>query len=193
MTEDLVSRALSFATYKHKDQKRKNLKGDDYIVHPNEVMQFLRDGGITDEYMLSAALLHDTIEDTDTTHKEIMDLFGKEVADMVQEVTDDKSLPKATRKKLQAENIKEKSFGARMIKLGDKWSNTKDLLIDPPRGWSITDIYGYILWSEKVCNNAMLVGDTPTKIETFIKEHFDAIHSTLLVRTTLEEYYDNMK
>jgi GTP diphosphokinase / guanosine-3',5'-bis(diphosphate) 3'-diphosphatase len=169
---DSVAEALFFSANKHKGQVRKNSKSDNYISHPLEVMNFLFDNGVKDESILSAALLHDTVEDTCTTHDEILGTFGKEVADIVREVTDDKSLAKGDRKRLQADTIKDKSFGARMIKIGDKWSNTKDLFTDPPVGWDHDQICGYIIWSKRVCWNAMAPGDTPFELKSKIEEHF---------------------
>lgn len=169
----LLEKAIIYATEKHQGQKRKNSKADDYIMHPLEVMQILHDNGASDELTLIGAVLHDTIEDTSATYEEICGQFGNEVGDVVQEVSDDKTLPKLVRKKRQVSEIAKKSFSARMIKIADKMSNTKDLLIDPPKNWTPVDINGYMLWSKQVCENARSIGDTPSKLETAVRKHFE--------------------
>ena len=188
----LLTKAIDYATEKHQGQKRKNSKKEDYIVHPIEVMHLLKDYGVSDEVTLVAAVLHDTIEDTSATYEEIMEFFGKEVADVVLEVSDDKSLLKLTRKKFQLSEISKKSFAARMIKIGDKLSNSVELLIDPPVGWSSIEINGYILWSEKICDNAMSPGDTPLPLKGVVKQHFEALGTSKLPANGLEEYYISM-
>jgi (p)ppGpp synthase/HD superfamily hydrolase len=101
----LLLAALKFAAHKHSRQRRKDLEATPYINHPIEVAEVLsRIGGITDLTTLQAAILHDTIEDTDTSPQELGNYFGKEVCLLVQEVTDDKSLPKQERKRLQVEH-----------------------------------------------------------------------------------------
>ena len=188
----LLTKAIDYATEKHQGQKRKNSKKEDYIVHPIEVMHLLKEYGVSDEVTLVAAVLHDTIEDTSATYEEIMEFFGKEVADVVLEVSDDKSLLKLTRKKFQLSEISKKSFAARMIKIADKLSNSVELLIDPPVGWSSIEINGYILWSEKICDNAMSPGDTPTPLKDVVKQHFEALGTSKLPANGLEEYYISM-
>jgi len=189
---EMVRKAIDFATEKHQGQYRKNSKKEDYIVHPLEVMHLLKDYGVSNENIWMAAVLHDTIEDTSATYEEIKECFGKSVADIVLEVSDDKSLPKLTRKKLQVSKISQKSFGARMIKIGDKLSNTAELLIDPPTGWSSIQIIGYISWSEKICENAMSLGDTPRPLIEVVKVHFETLGTSTLPANTLESYYDSM-
>ena len=91
----LLLAALRFAAHKHSRQRRKDSEATPYINHPIEVAEVLsRVGGITDLPTLQAAILHDTIADTETSPQELEDHFGQEVRLLVQEVTDDKSLPK---------------------------------------------------------------------------------------------------
>ncbi len=97
-----------------------------------------------------AAILHDTLEDTNTVPDEIRDNFGDEVLSLVLEVTDDKSLPKTERKRLQIENASHKSVGAKLIKLADKCCNVRDLLALPPENWSLERRQDYLLWTEQV-------------------------------------------
>ncbi len=145
--------ATSFAAKKHTGQKRKGDDAQPYINHPLEVANILANvGGIEDYDVLIAALLHDTIEDTETSAKEITNLFGETVCGYVREVTDDKNLPKAERKQLQIEHAPHLSTGAKLIKLGDKISNITDVTNNPPADWSKERRLEYINWGEKVIN-----------------------------------------
>ncbi len=147
---NLIFDALAFAAAKHRLQKRKS-RGTPYINHPIEVARLLVTvGGIKDEEVLAAAILHDTIEDTETTAEEIEERFGKTVLDMVLECTDDKSLPKAERKRRQIENASHKSPSAKCLKIADKISNVNDIGEHPPEDWDMERIVDYLDWSEKV-------------------------------------------
>ena len=146
-----LTQAISFAAKKHADQKRKGANGEPYINHPLEVLNLLTSVGQVEDFdVLIAAVLHDTIEDTETTATEIETLFGANVRKMVEELTDDKSLPKATRKRLQIEHSPHISKGAQAIKLCDKISNIGDVLENPPDGWSNQRRREYVEWGEKV-------------------------------------------
>ena len=107
-------------------------------------------GGVDDEDVLIAAILHDTVEDTDTTPQEILKLFGERVMSIVLEVTDDKSLPKKERKRLQIEHAPHLSPGAKAVKLADKISNIKDVTNNPPADWDKARKIKYLDWGEKV-------------------------------------------
>lgn len=143
--------AINFAAQKHRAQKRKGADGEPYINHPLEVLNLLANVGKVEDFdVLIAAVLHDTIEDTKTTKEEITELFGAPVCKMVLELTDDKSLPKATRKQLQIEHAPHLSEGAKQIKLCDKSSNIRDVTENPPHDWSDARKTEYIEWGEKV-------------------------------------------
>ncbi|MGI9056190.1 MAG: HD domain-containing protein [Pyrinomonadaceae bacterium] len=145
--------AASFAARKHISQKRKGNDAAPYINHPLEVANLLANVGKVEDFdILIAAILHDTVEDTETTKDEIEKLFGENVAKMVLEVTDDKSLPKAERKQKQIEHAPHLSDGAKQVKLGDKISNIRDVLENPPDGWSDERRLEYVEWGEKVVN-----------------------------------------
>jgi len=147
----LLLNAIRFSAEKHRHQRRKDNAQSPYINHPIEVAQLLWDvGGVRNIDVLLAAILHDTIEDTHTYPEEIRDNFGDEVLSLVLEVTDDKSLPKNERKRLQIENASHKSKGAKLIKLGDKCCNIRDLLASPPENWSLERRREYLLWAEQV-------------------------------------------
>uniref|UniRef100_A0A673B0M7 Guanosine-3',5'-bis(diphosphate) 3'-pyrophosphohydrolase MESH1 n=1 Tax=Sphaeramia orbicularis TaxID=375764 RepID=A0A673B0M7_9TELE len=119
---------VNFAAEKHKNQRRKDPDGTPYINHPIGVARILsHEGGITNIQVLQAALLHDTVEDTNTSPAELQAQFGATVAGIVQEVTDDKSLSKQERKRLQVEHAPHCSHEAKLVKLADKLYNLRDL------------------------------------------------------------------
>jgi guanosine-3',5'-bis(diphosphate) 3'-pyrophosphohydrolase len=143
--------AINFAAKKHRAQKRKGADREPYINHPLEVLNLLTSVGKIEDYnILIAAVLHDTVEDTETKKEEIAEMFGAEVAEMVMELTDDKSLPKDVRKQLQIEHAPHISDGAKQIKLCDKISNIRDVSDNPPDDWSKERRAEYINWGEKV-------------------------------------------
>ncbi len=129
----LVLKALAFAADKHRDQRRKDAAASPYINHPIALANVLvREGEVTDADVLAAALLHDTVEDTQTTPAELRAAFGPAIAAIVEEVTDDKSLPKAERKRLQVEHAAKMSAQAKLVKLADKICNLRDMADQPP-------------------------------------------------------------
>ena len=157
-------KAINFASIKHTDQRRKDERKTPYINHPVGVMHILcEEGGVTDVPTLMGAVLHDTVEDTDTSPEEILQEFGEEVAKIVAEVTDDKKLPKAERKRLQVVNAPHKSEKAKLVKLADKLYNLRDLNKGTPEGWTEERVQEYRLWASRVCTgltgtNSMLEG-----------------------------------
>lgn len=108
------------------------------------------EGKITNLNVIQAALLHDTVEDTDTTFEEIEKEFGKEIRNIVAEVTDDKSLPKQTRKQLQIEHASTSTYEAKLVKLADKLYNLRDLEKSAPVGWSEERVQEYFRWAKQV-------------------------------------------
>ena len=147
----LILQALRFASEKHNNQRRKDSRASPYINHPIRVVEILWSvGEIRDVNLLVASILHDTIEDTNTKPEEIERLFGEEVLSLVQEVTDDKSLPKPVRKQLQVQHAPHKTNKAKHIKLADKISNIEDMITSPPKDWSLTRKQEYLLWTERV-------------------------------------------
>lgn len=142
--------AISFSAKKHRYQRRKGNDAEPYINHPLEVANLIANIGKVSNYeILMAAVLHDTVEDTETTAEELTELFGENVCKMVLEVTDDKSLPKQRRKELQIEHAPHLSIGAKHVKLADKISNVSDVLHNPP-DWSAETKANYIIWAGKV-------------------------------------------
>jgi guanosine-3',5'-bis(diphosphate) 3'-pyrophosphohydrolase len=146
----LLTNSLSFAAKKHKLQKRKD-GVTPYINHPIEVMQILATvAGVQDCEVLAAAALHDTIEDTQTTAEELREAFGERVLSLVLECTDDKTLPKAERKRLQVEHAPHKSADAKLIKIADKISNMRDIVASPPTEWDEERKDKYLEWGNSV-------------------------------------------
>jgi len=143
--------ALRFSAEKHSRQKRKDAAQTPYIIHPIHVTELLWTvGGIRDIPILIAAILHDTVEDTGAGPEEIQKQFGEQVLGFVLEVSDDKSLPKAERKRLQIIHAPRLSLAAKCIKLADKVCNLRDIYQSPPADWSLERIQEYFRWSEKV-------------------------------------------
>ncbi|MBY0551575.1 MAG: HD domain-containing protein [Candidatus Obscuribacterales bacterium] len=146
-----VFAALKFAAFKHRTQTRKNVEKTPYINHPIEVAEILiRVAKVRDTETILAAVLHDTVEDTDTTKEELIEHFGSDVAGLVMECTDDKNLPKAERKRLQIDNASHKSPRARLIKIADKISNITDMANTPPPDWSLLRRVEYLDWAAAV-------------------------------------------
>lgn len=147
----VILKAFRFAAEKHNDQRRKDTKASPYINHLIGVTETLWSvADVRDVSLLTAAILHDTIEDTDATADEIKIQFGEEVLSLVLEVTDDKSLSKPTRKQLQIEHAPHKSEKAKLLKIADKINNIRDIIKSPPESWSLERRQEYLLWSEKV-------------------------------------------
>jgi GTP diphosphokinase / guanosine-3',5'-bis(diphosphate) 3'-diphosphatase len=142
--------ALAFAANKHRDQRRKDSDATPYINHPIAVAQALCDGGVHDITTLQAAVLHDTVEDTDTTFAELEERVGPVVAAVVREVTDDKALDKASRKTAQVANAAAKSAAAAAVKVADKTCNLRDLRLAPPVHWDSARRKQYVNWALSV-------------------------------------------
>lgn len=143
--------AIEFSAYKHRTQRRKDADASPYINHPIAVATLLATiGGVTDLDVLIAAVLHDTLEDTETTPAELEDHFGAEVRELVEEMTDDKGLPKAVRKQLQIDHAPQVSPKAKVIKLADKISNVRDVSTSPPSDWSLERRREYLDWTQDV-------------------------------------------
>ena len=147
----LILHALEFAAHKHRDQRRKDVHASPYINHPIALANVLvNEAGIDDAETLCAALLHDTIEDTETTADELEREFGAAIRDIVLEVTDDKNLLKAERKRLQIEHAAHASRKARLVKLADKICNLRDIAASPPANWTLARQQEYFDWAKAV-------------------------------------------
>lgn len=164
------TKCVNFAAIKHRDQRRKDPEGTPYINHPIGVANILAaEGDVTDLEVLMAAILHDTVEDTETSFEEIEEHFGVEVRKIVAEVTDDKNLPKMERKRLQIEHAKVASTKAKLVKLADKLYNLRDLQRSIPDGWTKERCDEYFKWAKKVVDN---LRGTNLKLEKELDEIF---------------------
>jgi guanosine-3',5'-bis(diphosphate) 3'-pyrophosphohydrolase len=142
--------AAEFASLRHKDQRRKDAAASPYINHPLAVAAVLARHGVRDPITLMAAVLHDTIEDTETTEADLRAEFGDDVTEVVLEVTDDKSLPKRRRKELQVEHAPTMTARAKLVKISDKICNVIDIGQNPPSGWDRERREQYLAWTEAV-------------------------------------------
>jgi len=149
-TERMTAAALAAARW-HSAQRRKGSAGEPYINHLLEVASLVtRATGGKDPNLVIAALLHDAIEDQGISRAAIADRFGDDVASLVEEVTDDKSLPKEVRKRLQVEHASKISKRAKILKLADKISNVTAIGRDPPPDWPIDRQREYVQWGRDV-------------------------------------------
>lgn len=166
----LILRALDFASDKHRDQRRKDVNATPYINHPIDLANVLvNEGGVTDTDVIVAALLHDTVEDTETTFEELNEYFGAKITGIVREVTDDKCLEKHERKQHQVNHAPHISDQAKLVKLADKICNLRDITADPPAEWSTKRKREYFDWAKRVVNG--LRGVHP-----MLEAAFDAVH-----------------
>lgn len=168
----LVLGAAKFAADKHRKQRRKDADASPYINHPLALADILiGEGGVDDPTVLAAALLHDTVEDTETSIEELEDLFGPKVSSIVAEVTDDKTLEKAERKRLQVAKASGKSDGAKLVKLADKISNIRDIATAPPATWDVQRRRDYFDWAREVVAGLRGVNER-------LEQSFDAAYAS---------------
>ncbi|GMO11863.1 HD domain-containing protein [Bradyrhizobium sp. TM233] len=147
----LISEAAELAARRHNGMARKGRGSEPYVNHLAEVANLLAtatDGA--DAELVAAGWLHDTIEDTDTTREELAQKFSERVASLVVECTDDMSLPKAERRRLQIVDAPKKSAGAKLIKIADKISNIRARIHSDPTPDQHADLTDYVDWAEKV-------------------------------------------
>ena len=167
----IILKAAAFAADKHRMQRRKDVEASPYINHPLALAHILcSEGGIRDADVIVAALLHDTVEDTETSAAELAEGFGLTIAEIVAEVTDDKTLPKEERKRLQVLKASTKSDGAKLVKLADKISNLRDIAACPPAEWSDERREAYFHWAKEVVDGLRGVNET---LETVFDETYE--------------------
>lgn len=163
----LLANAIDFAARKHTDQRRKGAADEPYVNHVISVARLLAEATEgRDPGLVAAGLLHDTVEDTETTLDDLAGAFGTDVADLVAEVTDDKSLPKAERKRLQIKKAAGKSHRAKMLKLADKTCNLRSLVDSPPPDWNGARRLDYVDWAKRVA-------DECRGVNGFLEQAFD--------------------
>ena len=149
----LLFKALAFSAKKHSNQKRKDIEESPYINHPIALANILAQRWVIDENVLCAAILHDTLEDTETTVDELKKHFGEKITSIVLEVSDDKSLDKKVRKQLQIDHAASLSREAKLVKLADKIANITDIINTPPVDWSKARKQEYFAWAKAVVDN----------------------------------------
>ncbi|TSA40731.1 MAG: bifunctional (p)ppGpp synthetase/guanosine-3',5'-bis(diphosphate) 3'-pyrophosphohydrolase [Betaproteobacteria bacterium] len=146
-----IAQALDFAARKHVHHRRKGLAAEPYINHLAEVALLLAEAtGGKDTELVMAGLLHDCIEDQGVRFEDLAERFGADVAGLVAEVTDDKLLEKAERKRLQVAHAPHKSDRARMLKIADKISNLHSMKSSPPKHWDEQRRGEYFEWAHAV-------------------------------------------
>ena len=167
----LLLKALAFAAHKHKDQRRKDVDASPYINHPISLADILcNEGQITDIETICGALLHDTVEDTETTAEELQQEFGNTISEIVMEVTDDKALPKAERKQAQIDHAAHISDKAKLVKLADKISNLRDVSNNAPADWTLQRRQEYFDWAKRVIDQ---VRGTHAVLEALFDETYE--------------------
>lgn len=144
----LLTKAYRFAAKKHKDQRRKGVEAEPYINHPAQVANILAQANASMDCII-AGVLHDTVEDTQTSYEELVEEFGQKIADIVMEATDDKNLSKSDRKRLQVETMSKKSLEGKKVKIADKISNLLSMVVTPP-DWPVERKVKYFEWAYAV-------------------------------------------
>lgn len=170
---ELYSRALTFATIAHQNQRRK-VNNIPYIIHPIGVSNYaVNIGKIEDINIVVACLLHDTVEDTSVTIDDIEAHFGKKIKTIVEQVTDDKNLTQVERKRQQVINVKHKTNEAKIVKMCDTIYNLKDLIENPI--WCIERVQGYFVWK-------YLIMQECKGINTYLEKELNKIFKMKLVK-----------
>jgi guanosine-3',5'-bis(diphosphate) 3'-pyrophosphohydrolase len=167
----MLIKALAFASRKHSQQRRRDATASPYINHPIALVSILGvEAGNDDPDVLCAALLHDTVEGTETSAEELREIFGNAIASIVAEVTDDKNLPEQERRRLQVEHAAHLSPKARLVKVADKIANLRDVADSPPVDWPIEQCRAYFDWGKQVVH---AMPDVPPVLRTL----FDAAYA----------------
>jgi GTP diphosphokinase / guanosine-3',5'-bis(diphosphate) 3'-diphosphatase len=166
-----LAHAVEFAAQKHIDQRRKGERAEPYVNHVAEVARLLAHATRgRDPNLVIAGLLHDTLEDTDTTYRELVRHFGKDVSDLVREVTDNKRHRWRMRKRLQIEEAPHKSRRARMLKIADKTANLRSLEHSAPVEWTEQRRDNYYVWAAKVV-------DACRGVSPYLEREFDKAYA----------------
>lgn len=156
----LLVRAFHFACSSHVCHRRKGEADEPYVNHLADVaLRVAEATGGTDANLIAAALLHDCIEDVGVTREDLVIAFGEDIAGLVVEVTDDKTLHRSERKRLQVETAAGKSDRAKMLKLADKASNVRALVASPP-DWPAGRKLEYADWAEAVADRLRGINET---------------------------------
>lgn len=163
--------ALNFAALRHRWQRRKGERGAPYVNHLIEVANLLASHGLDDTDLLCAAVLHDTIEDTDVTADEVRQRFGNRITSLVLEVTDDVRIPKWQQKLRQIEQAGQMSAAAQNLRVADKISNLRGILTSPPQNWSLERKLAYYAWAKRVVDECV-------RADEGLRRTFETVHGT---------------
>jgi guanosine-3',5'-bis(diphosphate) 3'-pyrophosphohydrolase len=166
----LLLDALNFAALRHRTQRRKGRNGAPYVNHLIEVAHILALHGVDDADTLRAAVLHDSVEDAEVRPEELRERFGRNVAELVGEVTDEVALPVWRRKLVQIEQAPHISPGAQAIRVADKISNLRGILTSPPTTWSLERKLAYYAWARQVVDGC-------TQAPESLRATFSEVHT----------------
>lgn len=165
-----IAQAIDFAAQVHTHQRRKGELEEPYVNHLTEVARLLAEATYgEDPNLVIAGLLHDSMEDQEVQYQELVQRFGEDVASLVSEVTDDKSLDKAERKRLQVVKTPYKSDRAKTLKMADKIANLRSILNSPPSHWDLERKQTYFDWAKAVVDGCRGVNAT-------LEQQFDALY-----------------
>lgn len=171
----LITRAYAFAARYHAKQRRLGAVADPYVNHLCEVAELVAEVAPDDAALIAAAVLHDTLEDTKAKYEDLLWEFGRDVARLVLEVTDDRSLTKAERKRKQVEKALTLSPRAKILKLCDKASNVTSIAVTPP-DWPLKKRREYLRWAEEVAD---AMGPTDLIARAFFDQAVSLCRETL--------------
>lgn len=147
----IILAALGFAANKRRTQRKSAVEPSTSVAQPIELAHVLGvEGNIADEQVIAAAILHDTIEETETTNEELRQHFGLTIAEVVEEVTNDRSTSMQERKRRQLEQAPQFSRRAKLIKLAEKICDLRDMADNPPPDLTVRQIQDYFDWSKEV-------------------------------------------
>ncbi len=165
---NFILKALDFSAFKHRYQRRKGDKNLPYINHPIKVAYIVSEiGKVEDPIIIASAVLHDVVEDTETSFDELRKEFGDRVASIVMEDTDNKSLEKSERKRLQIENAKDLSYEATIVRIADKIANIMDIVNSPPNTWAHKRKNDYLEWAESVVSKCKDYDDSVKSLKKY--------------------------
>lgn len=182
MSSRRLLEALNFAAVRHRHQRRKGKRGAPYVNHLIEVAHLLTTHGVVDDEILIAAVLHDVIEDTPATAAEIAQRFGARVAEIVEQVTDDETLPLWERKQRQIDTASLLTPDAQQVRVADKISNLRGILSSPPEHWSLARKLAYYAWAEQVVSRC--TASLPSLRATFVDVHASGAAALALLKSS---------
>jgi guanosine-3',5'-bis(diphosphate) 3'-pyrophosphohydrolase len=167
---NLVIRAAYFAGEKHRLQRRSDVEQTPYINHPLELAHILtEEGGINCLDTICASLLHDTLEDTDTSSDELKKHFGDVIASIVMEVSNDMTLSSQQRRVYELEKVVSLSHKAKLVKIADKLANIRDVSTMPPMGWTREKKQDYFDFALEIINQIGSV--SPRLHQIFLRDY----------------------